>query len=361
MNIVVLWPNIPQYIGACLNELISNNNNLLVIEDESSNSSNKNYLFKESKSCKLISLDNYKINENELIKIIIDFNVDLILMSLSCWGFRYKIDKILHKKSVFLIAAVDAFKHNTKRELLFSFKFNLLRKNNFDAIFVPGYRSFLYAKSLGFSDNQIFEGLYTCDSNLFTKIGNERIYNNKAWPKVFIFIGQYIKRKGLDVLLKAYEKYREEVEFPWELWCIGDGPLKILLNDLPGVKDFGYLTQEETKHLMKKSGALVIPSIEDHWPLVIHEATCAGLPIIASRNTGSIIELVQNGINGYIHNISDIYDLTEALKYVSLNDASKMGYESFLISKNYSVEKWNEILVNFIPKLKKDIKNIHTN
>lgn len=357
MNIVIMWPNITQYIGACINEMVLRGHTILIIEDQSSNSSNKKYSFKKNATCEIITLDNISSDKKVLIKKIEGFNADIALISLSSWGYYNNIDKILSNHNTLVIGAVDAFNHFSKREALFAISFKLTRRKYYKALFVPGYRSFLYGKTLGFSDNQIFEGLYTCDTNLFSQIGQNRIYERNIWPNVFLFIGQYIERKGLDTLIKSYQDYRSTVDHPWELWCIGDGPLKSILGDQDGVKDFGFLTQNEIIPLIELSGALVIPSVEDHWPLVIHEAACAGLPIIASTNCGSTVELIMNGINGFIHEVSNHKHLVQGLKYVSTNDTARMGYESYLLSKNYSVVKWANILLDFIPYINENKDN----
>ena len=39
-------------------------------------------------------------------------------------------------------------------------------------------------------------------------------------------MGQFNPRKGLDTLLEAYRRYRREAPAPWDLWCVGAGPLR---------------------------------------------------------------------------------------------------------------------------------------
>lgn len=42
------------------------------------------------------------------------------------------------------------------------------------------------------------------------------------------------------------------------------------------------MPQEELAEELEKAGAFILPSVTEPWALVIHEAACAGLPILAS-------------------------------------------------------------------------------
>lgn len=45
------------------------------------------------------------------------------------------------------------------------------------------------------------------------------------------------------------------------------------------VENLGFFNQYELKEIYSNSGFFILPSLEDHWPLVIHQATSAGLPL----------------------------------------------------------------------------------
>ena len=66
-----------------------------------------------------------------------------------------------------------------------------------------------YTRKLGFPYWAIFDGLYACDTELFRPIGLGRHTETARsdWPRVFLFVGQYIHRKGFDILLEAYQTY----------------------------------------------------------------------------------------------------------------------------------------------------------
>ena len=59
---------------------------------------------------------------------------------------------------------------------------------------------------------------------------------------------------------------------------------------------------------------LIVPSIwPENSPVTIMEALASGTPVLAS-NVGGIPELVQEGINGYLHQYNEPATLTQNLR-----------------------------------------------
>ena len=56
------------------------------------------------------------------------------------------------------------------------------------------------------------------------------------------------------------------------------------------------------------------PSTTEQWGLVVNEAMAAGLVIIGSDRTGSIKELVEDGVNGFTFDPHTIHSITSAVK-----------------------------------------------
>lgn len=223
--------------------------------------------------------------------------------------------------------------------------------SSYEAILVPGALGRIYARKLRFKQKSIFEGLYTCDTELFQPVGLNRHQDSQAeWPPVFLFVGQLIRRKGIDTLLEAYSRYRRTVFSPWELWIVGKGELEPLTRKLNGVKNLGFKSPQEVAEIMGQAGCLVIPSRLDHWGLIIHEATCAGLPILATQTCGASVELIQNGYNGYTFPPDDPLTLSDLMKYISENGlAEAMGKHSLQMSSRYSSTLWAKRILVDIP------------
>ncbi len=101
---------------------------------------------------------------------------------------------------------------------------------------------------------------------------------------------------------------------------------------------------------MGRAGALVLPSRIDHWGVVIHEATCAGLPVIASRNCFATVDLVQDGINGFIFPSGRVPRLAHLLaECASHGRARAMGRESLRLSYRADPDLFAATVLDFIP------------
>ena len=134
-----------------------------------------------------------------------------------------------------------------------------------------------------------------------------------------IFVGQLIKRKGLDILLEAIHPLFAEYS-DLDLTVVGTG------EDLPALQGLvrrldiedrihfaGVLPAEQVQSRMSAARALVLPSRWDGWGMVINEALSVGVPVIASDQCGAS-DLIQNGVNGYVFRSEDREDLRNCLR-----------------------------------------------
>lgn len=112
-------------------------------------------------------------------------------------------------------------------------------------------------------------------------------YRNKLGfgnRKVVLSVGQFIYRKGFDLLLKAWKK----LDCEYTLIIIGGGPERenyeqyIKMNNLRNVSLLEYIPHDEVLLYMKAADLFVLPTREDVWGLVVNEAMAVGLPIITS-------------------------------------------------------------------------------
>jgi glycosyltransferase involved in cell wall biosynthesis len=330
LRVLILWPHIPGYLRACLKVLLTEYNvSLFVIvqrPDPQPNHiklqkfSNFRYLDLSSSDCP---------SEAEIRKIVAKFRPNILVMSSVKWGIFIRLAKVAKKQGALTIWATDNYWKGSWKDYV-----NLILSrigiiySGFDAAWMPGSLGRRYARLMGYDDKSIFENVYSCDTELFLPIGIKRFTTELRtdWPRIFIFIGQYIHRKNLDTLLQAYSIYRQSTAIPWQLWCAGNGPLSTMLQNVEGVIDLGYQSAEGCADLMVKSGAFILPARVDHWGVVIHEAACAGLPILASRNCGAAVHLVRDGYNGFTFPPEDAKMLANLMVYVSKdNQAKYMG------------------------------------
>ena len=106
----------------------------------------------------------------------------------------------------------------------------------------------------------------------------------------FIFVGQLINRKKVDLLIKAIAALKlQEIE----LWIIGGGPeekrLRSLANILLPKKVFwlGVIPIKKIPKVIHQTDCLVLPSRFDGWGAVVQEALMVGTPAVCSDKCGS--------------------------------------------------------------------------
>ena len=88
--------------------------------------------------------------------------------------------------------------------------------------------------------------------------------------------------------------------------------------------------------------------------MVINEALCLGLPVIASDQVGAAKDLVQHGDNGYIFSYGDVGELADYLNLlISLpeDQRSAMGERSLEIITNWTNRNLCDSLAEFFDSL----------
>ncbi len=224
----------------------------------------------------------------------------------------------------------------------------------YDVAFLPGERQATFARMLGFPDDRILWGLYTCDHQAFTAA---RRAGGEDAPNSFLFAGRLVREKGVDVLAEAYRSYRGSTPDPWPLIVSGTGPLAKTLDSAPGVEMAGFVPPHELPALFSRSGCLVLPSRFEPWGVVVHEATSAGLAVICSSACGSSTRLVLDGYNGAVVRPGDPISLTEAMRWMSAptTDRAELARHSFELSHQFTPERWATYLIERIPPLRRSI------
>jgi glycosyltransferase involved in cell wall biosynthesis len=179
-------------------------------------------------------------------------------------------------------------------------------------------------------------------------------------PRSFLFVGRFVADKGIDTLIKAYESYRVNSRNPWPLICCGTGPLGNLLRGKPGIQVEGFLQPEELRSKLASAGCLVLPSQFEPWAVVVHEASSAGLIILASENVGAAVHLVQDNYNGYVFGGNDIRGLASLMGRVSALTNERlnlMSQRSHALSQQFSTDRWADTLMDAADRRQEDSKS----
>lgn len=131
----------------------------------------------------------------------------------------------------------------------------------------------------------------------------------------FVFIGRIMKAKGIDELLKAAQKVREEYSnVQFDLVGRSEENYTELLEKLEKnkvVKYHGF--QSDVHSYIKNSHAIINPSYHEGMSNVLLEAASAGRPVLAS-NVPGCRETFDEGCSGIGFEVRNIDSLVEAIK-----------------------------------------------
>jgi len=133
-------------------------------------------------------------------------------------------------------------------------------------------------------------------------------------PLRLVFVGQAVERKGLPLLLNAFEALREHI--PAELTVIGPTlqELAPLMLDDRDVRVLGKVDDARKHYELEHADLLCAPSLRgESFGMVLTEAFAAGTPVIASDIAG-YRDVVRDGIDGVLVPPGDAQALAEVLR-----------------------------------------------
>jgi starch synthase len=167
-------------------------------------------------------------------------------------------------------------------------------------------------------------------------------------PLRFLFLGSIGARKGVPLLLKAWESLATDKAELWLAGSLSDRNRR-LIRPLPGLRIIGKVPRHELPNLLHQCDVLVLPSYFEGFPLVQLEALASGLPIIGTEATGAP-DLITDGVEGYVTEVGDAEALRDKLsKFIaSPSDLTNMSMAARHCAERYSWDaygdRWTSIL-----------------
>lgn len=192
-----------------------------------------------------------------------------------------------------------------------------------DAFIVYGTRAKEYVMSFGIPPEKIFIAINVGDVDYFGQESlklaaqKEAIKNELGIKsnKVILYIGQLTERKGVKYLLEAFNLLREE---DVGLVIVGDGPQKqaLLRNSGKNVYFIDFVQPEVLPRYYAIADIFVLPSLYDRFSIAVSEAMASGLSIVTTNRDGASVDLVRDGVNGYVIEDRNANELRETLAKV---------------------------------------------
>lgn len=142
-------------------------------------------------------------------------------------------------------------------------------------------------------------------------------------PLRILFIGQAVERKGLPVLLAAFEALREHV--PATLALVGASAAEIapMLLDDRGVTALGKVSEQEKSRQLEQADVLCAPSLRgESFGMVLTEAFAAHTPVVASDIPG-YRDVLRDGRDGLLVAPGDAVALAEGLRALALDPSRR--------------------------------------
>lgn len=203
--------------------------------------------------------------------------------------------------------------------------------HSIEGVLAIGHTTVDWITALGMPAERVYPFAYFLpDVNL-----PEPTLQREPGPFRFLFVGQFIKLKRLELLVGSLQSLLER-EF--ELLVVGSGPsernLRVLAESaLPDrVRWLGRHPQAEVPLIMRQSDCLVLPSRHDGWGAVISEALMAGTPVICSDACGAAGVVQASGFGGvFPRNRGEDLQvrLDEQLQSGSINTGNRMRLASW--------------------------------
>ncbi|MBO5341833.1 MAG: glycosyltransferase [Lachnospiraceae bacterium] len=240
-----------------------------------------------------------------------------------------------------------------------------------DGAFVPNKESWIKKKIKSYAISAATSWLCTCDEHEkyvlhygakkegiyrypFSSVREEEILKNPLTKeqkeekkrqlgvterKMILYVGQFIHRKGVDVLVEASKMLGDDIG----IYLVG-GSVQELSNLVSEwrstVHVIDFLTQEELKEYYQAADVFVLPTREDIWGLVVNEAMANGLPVITTDCCNAGKEMIAQNAAGRIVPISDAEKLKDAINIMLYQEnVDSVSKFSLKCANMYTVEK----------------------
>jgi glycosyltransferase involved in cell wall biosynthesis len=344
MTFLFLYTEIAEYFLACCKEL-SKHGAVHIIRWPVNKEAP--FQFKDDQTLKLYSKADY--DQAGLKKLVDTINPDVIICSGWIDKDYLKITKTYFKKVPTIMTCDTHWRGDWKQRLaMIVSRFTLLKI--FSHAWVPGQIQKKYVLNLGFKEQNIETGFYSCDLDHFESLYQlQKPQKETLFPKRFLYVGRYYAFKGVEELWQAFAELQTEQPNEWELWCLGIGDIEPIQH--PKIKHFGFVQPKDLATYTSQTGVFILPSRFEPWGVVVHEFAASGFPLLLSDAVGAKDQFLEEGKNGFefkSKNVSDIKNVLRKIISSSESELQEMSTHSNTLSKFISPAKWVNSLLKMV-------------
>lgn len=346
-KILVLYKELSQYFVDCLAEFVQTSKcSAVIVAYQPNKEAPFDLLVHSSIQVKLRS----DLNDYELQQLAHELCPELIFVG--GWSDQGYINlvKSYPKKTVKLIGFDNPWSFSV-RKVLGAVYARIFITPYFNYCFVPGNQQKHFARNMGFRNTQIIEGAYSANTDQYNEYyRNLNDVKVEHHPKRFLYLGRYVKHKGIFELWSAFKRFKAHHP-DWELWCVGTGDQFENRIEADGIRHFGFVQPNEMLPILKETGVYVLPSHFEPWGVSVHEMAVAGFPLLLSDAVGARESFLVEGENGHVFKSNNVDSLFDAMLKMASNtphDLNVMGEKSHELGMRITPELWAKKLLKLL-------------
>lgn len=182
-----------------------------------------------------------------------------------------------------------------------------------------------YYQKFGVADKKLVYAPHAIDNDRFADKDGKYTIAAGEWRQtlgipendtVFLFAGKLESKKDPGLLIEAFGRMNNSRS---HLVIVGNGVLEEELKSkaaaYSNIHFLDFQNQSRMPVIYRLCDIFVLPSRgpDETWGLAINEAMASGKAVIASDKCGGAIDLIENGVNGFVFKNQDINSLGDAM------------------------------------------------
>lgn len=344
-NIIFLYTNLADYFFRAVIHLIEKNPQIRVTFIAQA------YPFERENHSTFISFYHTAdfATDTELLTLVQQKKPDLIY-SAGWSNPNYQIVCRYFRKKIPIVLGMDNPWKNTLRQRVAALFANYVIHDKYTHAWVAGDAQYEFARRLNFPSTRIKKYLYTADNKKF-----QFRKKQTATQKKLIYVGRLVAYKRPAMLVEIFQKICEREQITnWTLQIIGAGELMQQLKTIshPDYTELvGAIAPNDLPDLLSQADAFCLPSKNEHWGVVIHEAALMGLPLILSDSCYAGSHFLMEGYNGYsfaTDNKKCFYQKLKKMLTATDQERERMGNNSLKLAQTINQEFWAASLLSIL-------------